>query len=345
MLGILEIAEKSEDELRIPTRRIVTHMLELARQPISVFHLFFGKDDRMHKYLEIMRRAELETSAQALKNIPRHDKQQKAPSTVCTKLTEFVPQQILTPFFENEVKKYRKSGVRAAAIRRLVNKRFYDNENPPPYRMGLSPSPNEIELHPKWRDYFMRNREIIRGWTIYHWIDFLQVRNPYVPSIVNKIIRPETREQQTQERRWWRAIIHHTGGMRCIYSGKIINATDSFDLDHFIPWSFVGHNRLWNLIPATKNANLRKSDSLPNMEKYYDRFINTQYRALKANTTLKRNNKIVNAYTEDLKITLPAGRKNLHTAYNTVIPPLITLAKNQGFAGDWDFDNASTEDS
>ena len=172
-----------------------------------------------------------------------------------------------------------------------------------------------------------------------------KARNPYVPSIVNKIIRPETREQQTQERQWWRAIIRHIGGMRCIYSGETIHATDSFDLDHFIPWSFIGHNRLWNLIPATKNANLRKSDSLPNMEKYYDRFINTQYRALKANATLKRNNKIVNAYTEDLKITLPTARKNLHTAYNTVIPPLITLAKNQGFAGDWDFDNAPAEDS
>ena len=345
MLGILKITEESEDELRIPTHRIVAHMLELARQPIIVFRLFLGAEDKMHKHLEKISCAELDTSIQTLKNIPECDKKQKALSAVSKDLTRFVPQQILTPFFVNEVKKYTKSDKRAEAIRYLANKRFHDKNNPPPYRMELSPSPNEIELHPKWRDYFIRNREIIRGWTMYHWIDFLQARNPYVPSIVNKIIRPETREQQTQERRWWRAIIRHVGGMHCIYSGKTINASDSFVLDHFIPWSFVGHNRLWNLIPANENANLRKSNSLPNMEKYYDQFINTQYRALKANAALKRNSKIINAYTEDLKITLPPTRKNLHTAYDTVIPPLITLAKNQGFASDWDFKNTPAEDS
>ena len=144
MLGILEITEESEDELRIPTRRIVTHMLELARQPIGVFRLFFGTEDKMHECLETIRIAELEASAQTLQNIPGRDKQQEALSAVCKRLTRFVPQQILTPFFTNELTPNVRSDKRAKEIRGLANERFTDNENPPPYRMGLSPSPNEI---------------------------------------------------------------------------------------------------------------------------------------------------------------------------------------------------------
>jgi hypothetical protein len=34
-------------------------------------------------------------------------------------------------------------------------------------------------------------------------------------------------------------------------------------LDHYVPWSFVVHDQLWNLIPTTKSVNSKKSDLLP----------------------------------------------------------------------------------
>ena len=53
----------------------------------------------------------------------------------------------------------------------------------------------------------------------------------------------------------------------------------SYELDHFLPWKFVAHNQLWNLIPVDPQANSSKSDYLPS-EIYIDRLAETQRAAL-----------------------------------------------------------------
>jgi len=45
-----------------------------------------------------------------------------------------------------------------------------------------------------------------------------------------------------------------------IYTGHYI---ENFDIDHFIPWSFVTHDQLWNLAPIEKSLNSSKSNKLP----------------------------------------------------------------------------------
>ena len=65
--------------------------------------------------------------------------------------------------------------------------------------------------------------------------------------------------------------------IRCIYTGKKLDCR--YELDHFLPWRFVAHNQLWNLIPADSQANSCKSDQIP-CEKYIDRLAETQSAAL-----------------------------------------------------------------
>lgn len=47
---------------------------------------------------------------------------------------------------------------------------------------------------------------------------------------------------------------------RCFYCGKKIDKTAH--VDHFIPWTFVKNDNLWNFVLACPRCNLRKSDSL-----------------------------------------------------------------------------------
>ena len=43
-------------------------------------------------------------------------------------------------------------------------------------------------------------------------------------------------------------------------------------MEHFIPYSFVSHDLIWNLIPADKKFNNSKSDKLPSLNKYFEPF-------------------------------------------------------------------------
>ena len=51
---------------------------------------------------------------------------------------------------------------------------------------------------------------------------------------------------------------------RCFYCGKKLNGNSH--VDHFIPWSFVKNDNLWNFVLACPKCNLKKSDSLVSQE-------------------------------------------------------------------------------
>lgn len=61
-----------------------------------------------------------------------------------------------------------------------------------------------------------------------------------------------------------------------IYTDQLINQ-EHYDIDHFVPWSFVASDELWNLIPAEKSLNCSKSNKLPNWDEYSDKFADKQY--------------------------------------------------------------------
>ena len=66
--------------------------------------------------------------------------------------------------------------------------------------------------------------------------------------------------------------------MQCVYSGEPIRP--DYDLDHFLPWSFVTHDLIWNLTPAPGAINLAKSDAVPNLSRYLTAFVDQHYAAM-----------------------------------------------------------------
>lgn len=43
-----------------------------------------------------------------------------------------------------------------------------------------------------------------------------------------------------------------------------INKYREISIDHYVTWSFVLHDELWNLIPTFKNINSYKGNNIPN---------------------------------------------------------------------------------
>jgi hypothetical protein len=52
---------------------------------------------------------------------------------------------------------------------------------------------------------------------------------------------------------------------KCFYCGKTVGYCD-IHVDHFVPWSFIRNDRLWNFVVSCSKCNLSKSDKLAGKE-------------------------------------------------------------------------------
>ena len=64
--------------------------------------------------------------------------------------------------------------------------------------------------------------------------------------------------------------------MRDVFTDEPVVARE-YDVDHFIPWSFVMNDELWNLSPMDSSLNGLKSNKLPKWEPFFERFARNQY--------------------------------------------------------------------
>ncbi|MCQ2551287.1 MAG: HNH endonuclease [Clostridia bacterium] len=135
-----------------------------------------------------------------------------------------------------------------------------------------------VLVTPLWADYLKANAGILMGWIDYNMIIYLQRRNPSVPGISSKLYPPQAR-QLGAAKVYWKAVIRASQVKKPlldIYSDEIL-AEKSISIDHFIPWSYVAHDELWNLIPTTRSINSSKSNNLPEWKTYFHRLCETEY--------------------------------------------------------------------
>ena len=133
-----------------------------------------------------------------------------------------------------------------------------------------------IRVNEKFAEYVKKNYEIVCGWIRLNLVEYLQRRNPSVPGIVNKIDPPLVRNMH-KVKKYWKEIIKQSG-IHEIYNDEIIS-DKAISIDHFIPWSYVAHDELWNLTPTTRSINSSKSNNLPDWNKYFEKLCNSEYTA------------------------------------------------------------------
>ncbi len=200
------------------------------------------------------------------------------------------------------------------------------------YRINIADS--TVIVNYRWFEYIYCNMPIVLGWYRYKLVEYLQRRNPNVPAVIDKIELPQER-MLTDARKFWK-IVMSSVEINDIYTNLPLEIAD-VSIDHFIPWSFVLHDKQWNLTPVSRSINSSKSDRLPPLEKYLDTFINQQFKAYKVALMQGPNSKVMQDYiTLGQGIGVSAGLRETEfkeIMQNTIIP-LHRIAQNQGF-GMW----------
>lgn len=251
-----------------------------------------------------------------------------------SRLVRYVPYRLIRPFFFDELRGVTDSDLHNH-IYRLSRERF--SERCPFY--CFTEDRSALVLHHEWLAYFREYAEILRGWARFELARYLEARNPSIGGIVEKLAPPVTRASLARQTAWWREALPLIGEQaRCIYTGTELCA-DDLSLDHYLPWSFVAHDRLWNLVPVAKQVNSAKSDHIPD-SRYRHSLVGLQHAAIVAlRTKLKESQwtKSVEPWLIDLSITKEGllDKHKLEVAYDALYTPLESLAARQGFATSW----------
>ena len=253
-----------------PLDALAVGMLAAAWHPARVYRLSLGLRDQA---AEVLARIELGEDG------PVPARQLKAALAArdpdCRAIMRWVPYRLISPFFAQRLRGM-PDHHRNALIRSLADELF--DSARPLYRFVGS---GAIELHPEWAAYLAANFPIVAAWAERRWIAYLQSRNPTVPAVSEKTGPPLRRDSLTAQTRYWRkAIVAMAEPPSCIYSGTPLDP-DRFHLDHFLPWTFVCHDALWNLLPVSPKANSSKGNKLPDPS-YLPRFAAAQHAGLAA---------------------------------------------------------------
>ena len=154
---------------------------------------------------------------------------------------------------------------------------FNDEVMSLPYTIGnASKLAREVRFHPDWVRMIQDHTVSILGWIQYEKVKWLQNNNPEVPGLVYKLLPMDEKMRKLGKvRNLWEGILSQQS-IQDVFTGKLI-VPNQYDIDHFIPWSFVMNDELWNLMPMDSSLNSVKSNRLPQWDPFFRRFSDNQY--------------------------------------------------------------------
>ena len=204
--------------------------------------------------------------------------------------------------------------VKAKCKRYVVGALFEDTN-----RLFYSFSKREewIQINPVMYEFICKHKLAIEKLNYYEWARFLERINEENVSV--KLLDKIDESSKRNNLAMYRQILYEEFESKtCFYCGKKLSQ-DRTEVDHFIPWSFIKDDNLWNLVLACPTCNRKKNDKLPTgnylialenrnqkiklethrpeMKNYQDRMVSYVYHWAK-----------VNGYD---KIWQPEGRKEL----------------------------------
>lgn len=136
----------------------------------------------------------------------------------------------------------------------------------------------KIHVHPAWKQALLDNYSVVKSWIQMKKVKFLQDRNPGVPGIIYKLEEEENKVRKLEKvRELWLTYEAVSGTKICdLYSGERISL-NRLSIDHFVPWSYVASDELWNLVPMDRWNNSSKGNRLPAWNRFFPRLSSAQY--------------------------------------------------------------------
>lgn len=312
----------------VSIHHLLIQMVKLAWYPSRYYKLSFGSQDKLAPLAAMLSRDTVE-NLESINDSGLHREIEK--------LGRYVPYRFLRPFFAAQTRGLRDYKV-STKLQSLAAEAFAAGDSYPLYRF-IGENGKMIELHPMWYDYFRSHLSIIRAFCFWHLVSYLQKHNPNVPGIPNKLFEPQNRVM-TRAVQFWQTALNELPGLRCIYSGDILSK-DDFSIDHFIPWSFVTHDLLWNLTPTSKSINSAKGNCLPKFERYFTPFCAHQYQAFQAvaqhNRAKLLDDYVVLFKANSIQEIRSLQESDFEAVLRRELSPQFQIAQNLGFMTDWEY--------
>lgn len=340
-ISLLDILKRRQFDALSPIsfKEIIVEMLANAWYPHTYFKLSFGSQDKIADKLNFLNLNITEPVlkfADTDKKLLRGAIKEQNLDDIVAFIGKYVPFRLIRPFFKQETVRLPDSTVNQRVID-LASSEFETRKPLYCFNAHLLKDCQTIILHQDWVSYIETNYPVIRGWVYWEWLNYMQQKNPSVPGIVNKLFMPQERGSLAKQTKYWKLIVRHTT-IHCVYSSEAISA-NNFSLDHYLPWSFVAHDQLWNLVPTLPEVNSSKSNNLPS-PKYFAEFVLIQHLGLTAsheNLGEQAWSNYVESYISDLRVSTEdlLDAERLTNAYESTTQPLLTLAAKQGFNENW----------
>lgn len=267
------VTKVTEGKTEIIYEELVDEMIADAWYMVTEYHLNLGPKDTLENLVDLIKIKNPNLkSCEKKERILEFLKNTEDTDIINKKrvLTHNVPYRLQSPFMENLKGKEWNVGEN-----NLIEK--INRENRLMYYFSaLNGLSTRIIVQSKWAEYINRNQEIIRGWLEYNMILYLQKRNPSVPGIADKLLPPQERKLLKVKKYW--KLIMSVAPVRDIYGDEQLSEKD-LSIDHFVPWSYVAHDEMWNLNPTTRSINSSKSNNLPDWDRYFDKLAHQEYQS------------------------------------------------------------------
>ncbi len=114
-----------------------------------------------------------------------------------------------------------------------------------------------ITLHPEAHEFLCRNRALLTRALLAEWVLYLERVNHGLPKLAAKI---DGIKKKGSLKKYKDVLYRHA--KNCFYCRNRL-MPGRIHVDHFIPWSYMLDDSMWNLVLACPECNSDKSNSLP----------------------------------------------------------------------------------
>ena len=286
--ALIRIIKKNQEIEEITFKEIIKEMLLLAWLPSFQFNLKFRDSDQIK---ELLKKYTVGIDISLKEKRPTNKILDEINTTLdkivndSDKLIEleetllrYVIDRLIRPFYKRlkNKKESGEEGMYKTSTKILVED--YDKENP----FYLHNDQNKtISLNKEWKKYFIQHFIFLELWILNGLCNYMKLHNQGIPSLYEKLKFPDIKRNSLSNiRKFWEKIIKkNPNKIKCIFSKNKLNL-DNFEIDHFIPWSYLNHDESWNLIPIFNKVNLIKKNQIPS-ELHLDYFIKFKMNSIK----------------------------------------------------------------
>ncbi len=260
---------------------VINEMICNAWYSVREFHIHLSGIQSDGQVRDGLERAVLTLSE--LSDLPANASKVEIKNAICKydaelksakeQLTNMVPYRALSGFFPKRLKESEWAVGRITAYIRKLN----EDTVLLPYVLGEERKLNKrVCFQPAWVEMIQDNTVSILGWIQYEKVKWLQNNNPEVPGLIYKLAPMDEKMRKLNNvRKLWEGILEYRE-IRDVFTDDVITHK-KYDVDHFIPWSFVMNDELWNLMPMDSSLNSSKSNRLPQWDPFFERFARNQF--------------------------------------------------------------------